>query len=1007
MSQVNRLAEGGRIDRNAPVRFQFDGQTLTGYSGDTLASALLANGIDIVGRSFKFSRPRGIMAAGMEEPNALMQIGSGTETVPNVLATQAEIYHGLIANPTNGWPSAKFDVTALAGMFAPLLPPGFYNKTFMWPGKAWLFYEWFIRRMAGFGKAPTGADPDIYDKLNHHCDVLVVGAGPAGLHAASVAADSGARVILLDEQSEYGGSLLSTRQQIDAAPAMDWVQKTVARLVEMDNVTLLSRTTAFGYYDHNFVAALERRTDHLSLVANAGSRQRLHRIRAGQVILATGAIERLPVFSNNDRPGVMLASAVSSYINRYAVVPGNTMVLFACSDSAWQTALDHLHAGRRVAAVIDPRPAGTGMDEGSEVFQTLRNAGTEILQGHAVVDVAGRRRVAGVFVAPVADNLRSLTGKARRIACDLLAVSSGWSPAIHLSCHTGTRPVWSEEQAAFLPGNRKGCFTAGSVNGKHDLAACLQDANQVANQALKAAGFSASNAQLPVVEQVNSAQSSHLFLVPHQSSPTRAPKQFVDFQNDVTAGAIHIAAIEGYESVEHVKRYTAMGFGTDQGKLGNINGVAILADALGKPIAETGTTMFRPAYTPVTFGAVAGRDVASLFDPERLTAIHQWHEEHQAAWENVGQWKRPWYYPRPGENMQQAVNRECRAVRNGVGILDASTLGKIDIQGPDAGEFLDRIYTNRFSNLAVGKCRYGLMLKEDGMVFDDGVVARLAQNRYLATTTTGGAAAVLQWMELWLQTEWPELDVWLTSVTDHWATIAIAGPDSRKVMTKVCADVSFDTDDFKFMDWREGVVAGVPARIMRVSFTGELSYEINVPADYGRYVWEACIAAGEEFDITPYGTETMHVLRAEKGFVIVGQDTDGSVTPHDLGMSWIVNNKKPFSFIGKRSLSRSDTSSDTRKHWVGLLPINKDEKLPEGGQLVDDPLQKAPATMLGHVTSSYYSVALGRTFALGYVRNGRERMGDIVQCPFADSRIIPAKIVTNVFLDEAGERQNV
>ncbi len=1000
MNQVNRLPDGGRIDRNVPLSFRFDGRNFTGYAGDTLASALLANGVDIVGRSFKYSRPRGIMAAGMEEPNALMQMGAGAATVPNVLATQAELYDGLVASPTNGWPSAKLDVTALAGLFAPLLPPGFYNKTFMWPGKGWKFYEWFIRRMAGFGRAPSAADPDIYDKLHHHCDVLVIGSGPAGLSAALLAAESGARVVLLDEQSEFGGALLAADETINDAPAMDWVQQVIARLSQMENVTLLSRTTAFGYYDHNFVAALERRTDHLGLVACAGSRQRLHRIRAGQVILATGAFERLPVFGNNDRPGVMLASAVSAYLRRYAVAAGNRMVLFVAADSAWQTALDWLDAGRQVVAVVDPRPAAVGMQPSSEVFGALQARGVEILQGYAVVDVRGRRRVREAVVAPIADNLKQLTGKQRHLACDLLAVSSGWSPVVHLSCHTGSRPVWDDEKAGFLPGFRQGCLPAGSVNGSYGLAECLQEGYQAAAAALEATGLVTSVQPIASARVQPLAKACPLFLIPHHRSPTRAPKQFVDFQNDVTAGAIHIAALEGYESIEHVKRYTALGFGTDQGKLGNINGVAILAGALGKSIAETGTTMFRPAYTPVTLGAIAGRDVDSLFDPERVTAIHGWHAEHRAVWENVGQWKRPWYYPHKGEDMASAVNRECLAVRRGVGILDASTLGKIDIQGPDAGEFLDRMYTNRFSNLAVGKCRYGLMLKEDGMVFDDGVVARLAQNRYLATTTTGGAAAVLQWMELWLQTEWPELEVWLTSVTDHWVTIAVAGPDSRRVMAEVCEGFSLDEDAFAFMEWRDGTAAGVRARIMRVSFTGELSYEINVPADYGRHVWEACMSAGQPFGITPYGTETMHVLRAEKGFVIVGQDTDGSVTPQDLGMSWVVNAKKPFSFIGKRSLARSHTSGKMRKQWVGLLPLDPAERLLEGGQLVDDPGQAVPIVMLGHVTSSYYSPVLERTFALGFVRNGRQRMGDVVHCPLKDGRVIPAKIVPTVFLNE-------
>lgn len=1002
ISQINRLDTGGRVDRSVALTFQFDGTTYQGLQGDSLASALLANGIDIVGRSFKYSRPRGIVAAGMEEPNALMQIGSGAATVPNVIATQAELYEGLVARPTNGWPSAKYDVSAIFGLFAPLLPPGFYNKTFMWPQAGWQFYEKFIRRMAGFGRSPVMADPDYYDKLNHHCDVLVIGAGPAGLAAATTAAASGARVILIDEQNEPGGSLLSSVDTIDGLSAVAWAKQTEAGLTALANVTLLARTTAFGYYDHNFVAALERRSDHLGVVAKTGSRQRLHRIRARQVVLATGAIERLPVFANNDRPGVMLASAVSTYTRRYAVAPGQRMVLFAANDYAYQAALDWLDVGRELVAVVDPRENADG-----DRVRAVLDRGCKVIRGSVVVDLQGRGRVRGALVAPVRSDFTALNGKVSTLPCDLLAASSGWSPVVHLACHTGSKPVWSDERQAFLPGVRKDCLTAGGINARYSLADCLQEGFVAGDSAARAAGFESAGYRLPAVRHYTESDSAPLFLVPHEKASTRAPKQFVDFQNDVTAGAIQIAALEGYESIEHVKRYTALGFGTDQGKLGNVNGVAILAKLLGKKIADTGTTIFRPAYTPVTFGAIAGRDVGDLLEPARLTAIHQWHVERGAVWENVGQWKRPWFYPKGSEAMTQAVQRECLAVRNSVGILDASTLGKIDIQGPDAGEFLDRIYTNRFSNLGIGKCRYGVMLKEDGMVFDDGVVARLAENRYLATTTTGGAAGVLRWMELWLQTEWPELKVYLTSVTDHWATVALAGPASRQVISRLCDDVAFDREQFKFMDWRPGTVAGVPARIMRISFTGELSFEINVAADYGRHVWEACMTAGAEFEITPYGTETMHVLRAEKGFVIIGQDTDGSVSPHDLGMGWVINERKAFSFLGKRSLSRSDTRRTDRKHWVGLLTTNREQRLPEGGQLVNNPQQPIPVTMLGHVTSSYYSPSLQRSIALGFIKNGYNRMGDIVHCLLADGSSIAAEIVSPVFYDKEGALQHV
>jgi sarcosine oxidase subunit alpha len=1012
VNQINRLPTGGRVDRNKPLSFLFDGQQYLGCAGDTVASALLANGVSIVGRSSKYSRPRGIVAAGVEEPNALMQLGTGATTTPNVIATQAELFEGLVAKPTNGWPSAKYDLSSVIGAFAPLLPPGFYNKTFMWPAKGWKFYEKFIRQMAGFGRSPTTADPDCYDKLNHHCDVLVIGGGPAGLAAATTAADSGARVIIVDEQCEIGGSLLYSTEHIEGLPALRWVVETEAALAARDNVTILTRTTAFGYYDHNFVAAMERRTDHFRPVpvstTATGSRQRLHRIRARQVILATGALERIPVFANNDRPGVMLASSVSTYINRYAVAPGKRMVLFACADAAYQTALDWLNAGREVVAVIDPRVPDAGDNNIiGEKAQAVRDRQIEIISGSAIIDVKGRRRVNGAIVAPVSRDFKTVCGSAKIFSCDLIAASSGWSPVIHLSCHTGSKPTWNVEKQAFLPPSRKGSLTAGSINATYNLDACLNEGYRAGFDAATATGFSITKPKSLITHPTHETPPAKIFVVPHERIVTRAPKQFVDFQNDVTAAAIHIATIEGYESIEHVKRYTALGFGTDQGKLGNVNGVAVLANALGKDISGTGTTIFRPAYTPVTFGAIAGRDIGDLLDPVRQTPMHQWHEKNGAIWENVGQWKRPWFYPQGKESMRQAVKRECQAVRNDVGILDASTLGKIDIQGPDAGKFLDRIYTNRLSNLSVGSCRYTMMLKEDGMVFDDGVVARLAKNHYVATTTTGGAAEVLQWMELWLQTEWPTLKVYLTSVTDHWATIAVAGPKSRLVLAKLCDDVELDGDQFKFMHWRLGQVAGVSARIMRISFTGELSFEINVPADCAQFIWQECMIAGAEFGITPYGTETMHVLRAEKGFVIVGQDTDGSVTPFDLGMSWIVNNRKPFSFLGKRSLSRSDTNRKDRKQWIGLQPTDPEAKLPEGGQLVDDATQPLPMKMLGHVTSSYYSPTLNCTIALGFVTNGFNRMGDTVYCPLADGKVVAAKIVSSVFFDSDSERQNV
>ena len=1003
--QVNRLESGGRIHREKPLSFTFDGRKMIGYEGDTLASALLANGVSVVARSFKYSRPRGIVGHGAEEPNAIIQLGKGSATVPNLRATQIELYEGLQATAVSGWPNVEFDLMGLIGIFGRLMPPGFYYKTFMRPQRLWMTYEHIIRKAAGLGKAPTGADPDSYDKLNQHCDVLVVGAGPAGLAAALTAARTGARVIIADEQQAFGGSLLASALSINAQPAAGWVADTIDELKSFDSVQLLPRSTVFGYYDHNFLAILERRSDHVGLTAITGSRQRLHRVRAKQVVLATGAIERPLVFAHNDVPGVMLASSVSTYIQRYAVIPGQTLLLSTTNDGAYQTAIDWHQAGRHVAAIVDSRPQVNG-----PLIKTAKQLGIHVISGHAVIEALGKKRVTGAIIAPINSTGSALTGTPKTLACDLIASSGGWSPVIHLSSHTGAKPYWDDKKIAFLPGNsRQQEQSAGSANGCWTLQGCLQEGIEVGTAAAQKAGFSSAVDQ-PVDIHCNEPahQSPHaLFLVPHLKSTSRAPSQFVDLQLDVTAAAIELAAREGYESVEHAKRYTAMGFGTDQGKLGNINGIAILANALGQTISETGTTMFRPAYTPTTFGAIAGRDIGALFDPERYTAMHRWHQEHGAIWENVGQWKRPWYFPQQSEHMHAAVNRECLAVRNSVGILDASTLGKIDIQGPDAAEFITRIYTNSYLKLAIGKCRYGVMLKEDGMIFDDGVTACLAENHYLMFTTTGGAAGVLAWLELWQQTEWPDLQVYFTSVTDHWATATVTGPNARKVIAKVCDDIDLSNDNFAFMDWRDGTVAEIKARLFRISFTGELSYEVNVPAHYGRFIWEKLLEAGKEFDITPYGTETMHVLRAEKGFIIVGQDTDGSVTPHDMNMSWVVAKNKTFSFLGKRSLERSDSLRDQRKQLVGLKTRELQQVLPEGAQIVNDPNQQLPMAMQGHVTSSYYSANLGHSIALAVVKGGLNRLGETVYCPLADGRILAAEIVSSVFYDPEGARQHV
>ena len=993
IAQPFRLVGGGRIDRRRRVEFRFNGLRFEGYRGDTLASALLANGVRTVGRSIKYHRPRGFMTAGVEEPNGIFtvrHVGKVGATLPHAPGTTVELVEGLEAQAVNGWPSLRFDLAGGLQWFGGMLSAGFYYKTFMWPRAGWPFFEWVIRRMAGNGRAPDGPDPDRYDKRNAFCDVLVVGGGPAGLAASLAAARAGARVVLVDDQPELGGSLLGARRQLGGKPAIAWVTNCAAALADEPEVTVLTRTTAFGYYDHGFVAALERRTDHVPVHRRRGPRERIWRIRASRVVLATGAAERPLVFENNDRPGIMLASSAGAYVNRYGVAPGRRAVVFTNNDSAWRVALDLLEAKIEVAAIVDvrQRPEGPFMERAGA-------AGIRVLSGHAIMDTAGRLALRRVRVAQL-DGSGALD-----LDCDLLAVSGGWNPNLHLHAQSGGRPRFDDARGCFLPGPAVQAEAgAGACRGTFRLDACVRDGARAGREAALAAGFrDVGVISAPDTDDEDAAKPAPSWVV-HSRRP-RARRAFVDFQNDTTVGDLDLAVREGLESIEHIKRYTLLGFGTEQGKTGNVNGMAIAAAALGRTPGEVGTTTFRPPYTPVTFGAAAGLAIGDYHDPLRTTPMHEWHEERGAVFEPVGQWHRPWYYPRPGEDMHAAVARECRAAREGIGLFDASTLGKIDIQGPDAAIFLDRIYTNDWSDLAIGRCRYGLMLGEDGMVMDDGVTARLGEHHYLMTTTTGGAAHVLAWLERWRQTEWPELRVRFTSVTDQWATIGVAGLRSRELLDSLAEEIDLGPESFRFMQFREGLFAGVPCRIFRISFTGELSFEVNVPADYGRYAWDRIVEREEEYSITPYGTETMHVLRAEKGFIVVGQETDGSVTPVDLGMEWILSKKKDF--IGRRSLERSDCRRSDRRRLVGLATAERDEVLPEGAQLVDEPFTFLPAPMVGYVTSSYWSPSVGRSIALALVAGGRERAR--VHAALEDGRFVAADVVSPVFFDPRGERQ--
>lgn len=1000
MSQPFRLApertpESARIDRETTLAFTFNGESWRGHPGDTLASALLANGVAAVARSFKYHRPRGIFSAGSEEPNALVQLGVGAATVPNVPATRIELHEGLAASSANCWPSVDFDLGAIADVASPLLPAGFYYKTFMAPSGAWRLYEHLIRRAAGIGRAPIGPDPDTYDKTNRHCDVLVIGAGPAGLAAALAAGRTGARVILADEQPIAGGRLLDESREIDGMPGLRWAGTVGTELAAMPDVVRLPRTTAFGLYDHGFVGLLERRTDHDPHLP--GPRQRLWRVRAKQIVLATGAIERPLAFPDNDRPGVMLAGAVRAYVNRYAVAPGRRAVVFANNDDAYRTALDLHAAGIDVTAVIDVRSGPDGEWPTRAVV-----AGIPVLDSSAVVGVHGRRRVDGVAIRSF-DGMK-LSGEVRQLECDLLAVSAGWNPAVHLYCHAGGKLRFEPVLAAYLPGETSAPVrVVGAAAGKFALADCLADGAAAGLAAAVDAGVRKKR----VAVTARSADVEERPLAPVWEIPAPAGsrrKSFVDLADDVTAADLRIAAREGYVAAEHAKRYTTLGMGPDQGKTGNVPGLGVLAAASGAALPSLGVTTYRPPYTPITFGALAGRDVGALADPIRRTPIHHWHDRSGAAFEDVGQWKRPHYYPRAGETMAAAVARECLAARHAVGLLDASTLGKIEARGPDAAAFLDRIYCNDVADLRVGRCRYGLMLGEDGMVMDDGVIARLAENRFYLTTTTGNAARILGWLENWLQTEWPEMKVHLTSVTEHWAVASICGPVARALLAELAPTLELSPEAFPHMAVREATVADIAARVFRVSFTGEVGYEIAVPARFGLALWTALMTAGERHGLVPYGTEAMHVLRAEKGYVIVGQETDGTATPIDLGLARMVSRRKDF--LGRRSLARADTVAAGRKELVGLRAADPRAVVPEGAHLVERPAEP-PVAMLGHVTSSYVSANLGRGIALAMLRDGRQRIGDTVyvaQPDVSPGRWMPAEVTSPCFFDPDGGR---
>ena len=986
---THRLATGGVIDRAQRLGFTFDGRRLAGFQGDTLASALIANGVRLVGRSFKYHRPRGILTAGSEEPCALVELGHGARREPNTRATTAELCDGLVANSQNRWPSLAFDVMALNGLLAPVLSAGFYYKTFMWPAAFWeKLYEPVIRRAAGLGRAAGLEDPDHYEKAFAHCDVLVIGAGPAGLMAALTAGRDGARVILADEDFALGGRLLAERSEIDGAPGLDWARTAETELSSLPNVRILRRTTVFGVYDGGTYGALERVGDHLPQPPEHTARQRTWRIIARRAVLAAGAIERPLVFGNNDRPGVMLAGAARTYLNRFAAAPGQRVAIFTAGDDGWRTAMDVQALGLEVAAVIDSRAAGMTADAA-----ILERGGTRVFRGGHVIGVDGAHGVSAIHV-------RDAQGRTTTLACDALFVSGGWSPAVNLTCHLGSRPVWSDAISAFVPGPLPpGMVVAGAAAGDLTLARCLAAGAHAGRMAAAEIGrATAAEVALPRAGD-EAAGLTPLWHVAGSRGPA-----FVDLQNDVTAKDVGLAAREGYRSVELLKRYTTLGMATDQGKTANVNGVALLAEARGQTIAAIGTTVYRPPYTAVAIGALAGHHRGKDFRPTRRTPADAWAQAEGAVMRESGPWLRAGWFPRPGEDWLAATTREVIATRSGVGICDVSTLGKIDIQGPDAAAFLDRVYCNTFSTLAVGRARYGLMLREDGFVMDDGTTSRLGPVQFLMTTTTANAGSVLQHLEFCHQGLWPDLDVQMASVSEQWAQFSIAGPRARDVLAKL-VDRQHDLADaaFPYLAARDiSILGGTPARLFRISFSGELAYEIAVSARLGDALVKALMQAGAEHAITPYGLEALAVMRIEKGHV-AGNELNGTTTARDLGLGRMMATKKDY--IGRVMAGRPALLDANRWQLVGLVPVDREQRIRAGAHFIDQGKVAATQNDLGYVTSTAFSPSLGHSIALGLLNRGASRHGQHVRAvDLLRGTDIAVEVRDPVFVDPKGER---
>ena len=1014
-----RLATGGAlIKRTKPISFRWNGRELPAYQGDTLASALLANGKVMVGRSFKYHRPRGIVASGAEEPNALVGLGAGAGFEPNQRATTTEMFDGLVANPQNAWPSLDFDIGAMNRLIARFLPAGFYYKTFIHPRFAWKHvFEPIIRRAAGLGKPPVGRDGDRYEYFYAHVDMVIVGGGVAGLTAALAAGESGARVLLMEQTAHFGGRLLVDDMMIDDKPAKKWVRDVLARLKTMPNVTIRKRMMGAGVYDHGYLLGYERLTDHAPDIT--APRHRLWRIRTEQIVVASGALERPLSFAGNDLPGVMLCSAVRDYLVNYGVAVGARVAVITNNDDAYRTAIALHKAGVVVPVVVDVRESVEG-----DLPRQARDLGISVRTGSAIESVAGYKSIKSITLCSQNGGGSGGSGSSgETIACDAIAMSGGWSPLVHLWSHCGGKLIWDAAPAMFRPDKAQPPLGAdgrgfvaciGAANGFLSGNDLIKDAHATAVRIAKSVGGVAvkTSVKTPAKTLAPKAQTTvkESAMMPCWSIPTAMKRKsqtkvFLDFQNDVKLSDVRLAAQEGFESVEHAKRYTTLGMATDQGKLSNINGLAILADSLNLEIPQVGTTTFRPPYQPISMGAVAGDARGALFKPIRKSPIHGWIEQNGGFFEQVADWRRPYCYLQKGESVKASVQREILNTRNHCGLLDASTLGKILVKGADAGRFLDMIYTNMMSSLKIGQCRYGLMCSDNGFLIDDGVVARLDEDTFLCHTTSGGSDRIHAWLEEWLQTEWWDWQVYTVNLTEQYAQIAVVGPQARVILERL-GGMDVSREALGFMQFKDGMLGGIPARAFRISFSGELSYEIAVPASLGQAFWDKCLAVGKDLSIAPYGTECLHVMRAEKGFIMIGDETDGTVIPQDLGLHWALSKKKDY--LGKRAQQRSFMQDKSRWQLVGLLPLKPKSVIPDGAYAVDGTVREnGVKNMIGRVTSSYYSPTLNCAIAMGLVEYGPDRMGEVIDFPTTDGRVIQARICDPVFYDKEGVRQNV